>query len=151
VANTDFNEGVSSQAYQTKMDRGVSALNVGQNLVVNAVYLIPSPVHTGAVGRLVDGWQLSTIFSASGGTPFSPRVSGRNAQDQSRSTGGQRPDVLAGKTSSDMTSGTTAGCTAGTSRVDAGQKLGTPDLYFDPCAFFLPAAGFYGNSGRNLV
>ena len=33
----------------------------------------------------------------------------------------------------------------------AGTKLGTPDLYFDPCAFELPAAGFYGNLGRNTV
>lgn len=151
VANTDFNEGVSSQAYQTKMDRGVSALNVGQNLVINGVYMIPSPVHSGLMLHVVDGWQVSTIFSASGGTPFSPRVSGRNAPDQSRSTGGQRPDVVAGRNSENMTSGATAGCVSGTSRVAAGRKLGTPDLYFDPCAFFLPVPGFYGNAGRNIV
>src|SRR2546422_6512436 len=35
--------------------------------------------------------------------------------------------------------------------VPAGTKLGTPDLYFDPCAFALPEAGFYGNLGRNTV
>jgi hypothetical protein len=35
--------------------------------------------------------------------------------------------------------------------IPAGQKLGTPDLYFDPCAFELPPAGFYGNAGRNIL
>jgi hypothetical protein len=28
---------------------------------------------------------------------------------------------------------------------------GTPDLYFDPCAFGLREAGFCGNLGRNTV
>jgi hypothetical protein len=29
--------------------------------------------------------------------------------------------------------------------------LGTPELYYDPCAFFLPPTGFYGNAGRNIL
>ena len=29
--------------------------------------------------------------------------------------------------------------------------LGGPDRYFDPAAFALPAAGFYGNLGRNTL
>src|SRR5438128_12013843 len=32
--------------------------------------------------------------------------------------------------------------------VAPGQKLGTPALWFDPCAFAVPPAGFYGNLGR---
>ena len=35
--------------------------------------------------------------------------------------------------------------------VAAGQKLGTPNLYYDPCAFELPPAGFYGNVGRSTI
>ncbi len=141
VANTDFNEGVSSQAYQTKMDRGLSALNQSHVLVVNGVYRIPSPVHSGFVSHFVDGWQLSSIFSASSGTPFSPRVSGRNAPDQSRGTGGQRPDLVAGRSFDSIV-------------------LGDPNQYFDRSAFVLPPAappgfpagsGFYGNAGRNIV
>lgn len=33
----------------------------------------------------------------------------------------------------------------------AGAQLGTPDLYFDPCAFVLPAPGFFGIAGRNTL
>jgi hypothetical protein len=29
--------------------------------------------------------------------------------------------------------------------------LGTPDLYYDPCAFSRPAPGTYGNLGRNTL
>ncbi|OFW30077.1 MAG: hypothetical protein A3J28_10055 [Acidobacteria bacterium RIFCSPLOWO2_12_FULL_60_22] len=32
-----------------------------------------------------------------------------------------------------------------------GQKLGTPTLYYDPCAFTIPALGFAGNAGRNIL
>jgi len=43
------------------------------------------------------------------------------------------------------------GVSKGCAGVPAGTKLGTLDLYFDPCAFALPDAGFYGNLGRNTV
>ncbi len=29
--------------------------------------------------------------------------------------------------------------------------MGTPQLFYDPCAFSLPAPGTYGNLGRNTV
>jgi hypothetical protein len=35
--------------------------------------------------------------------------------------------------------------------IPAGSKLGTPDLYFDPCSFALQQAGFLGNLGRNTL
>src|SRR2546429_1545777 len=53
--------------------------------------------------------------------------------------------------SNDPTSGVTAGCTFGKTTIPAGIPLGTPDRYYDPCAFSLPAAGTYGNLGRNTL
>jgi hypothetical protein len=132
VANTDFNEGVSSQAYNPKVDRGPSALNQTQNLVINGVYQIPAAVKTGAASYLVNGWQVSTIFSAATGSPFSPRVSGRNAPDQSRSAGGQRPDIAPGRSYGSMV-------------------IGDPNQYFDPTSFILPPVGFFGIAGRNII
>ena len=35
--------------------------------------------------------------------------------------------------------------------VAAGRKVGTPDLWYDPCQFELQPAGFYGNVGRNTL
>jgi hypothetical protein len=33
----------------------------------------------------------------------------------------------------------------------AGTKLGGADHFYDPCSFSLPAAGTYGNLGRNTI
>lgn len=43
--------------------------------------------------------------------------------------------------------GTSAGCQG----IPANQKLGTPDRYYDPCAFALSPAGTFGNLARNTV
>ncbi len=152
--STDYQEGGSSQPYNTKADRGLSALHVGQNLSVNGIYAVPSPHGSGIVNGVFGNWQLSTIFSAASGIPFSAQEAGTgNAPDLNRSNGVQRPDLILGRNNSNITSGTTAGCTGpgGVVSIPAGQKLGTPDLYFDPCAFQLAPPGFYGNSGRNIM
>ncbi len=132
VANTDFNEGVSSQAYQPKVDRGLSALNQTNVFVINGIYRIPTLIHSGFASNIVDGWQLSAILSVASGSPFSTKISGRNAPDLSRSAGSQRPDLAPGRSSGSMI-------------------LGDPNQWFDPTAFMLPPPGFYGIAGRNIL
>jgi hypothetical protein len=151
VAQTDYNEGASSQPYNKLADRGLSSLHLEHNFVLNGIWTVPSPAKTGLVSYVLGGWQLSGIFSASSGVPFTVYVSGRNAQDLTRNAGRQHPDLVAGRSSSSITSGTSAGCGTGANAIKPGTKLGTPDLYFDPCAYFLPPAGFYGNAGRNTL
>ncbi len=58
-----------------------------------------------------------------------------------------RPNLAPGRNNSNIVSGTTAGCLG----VLAGQKLGGPNLYYDPCAFSIQPAGFLGNAGRNIL
>ncbi len=129
---TDYNEGDSSQPYNPKGDRGPSALHVGQNFVVNSLYAIPSRWKTGPASYLLDGWQLSGIFSAASGIPFTVNDSGTNAPDLARNSGRQRPDLVAGRKPGDIV-------------------LGAPSGYFDLKAFALPPVGFYGNLGRNML
>ena len=151
LGNSDFGEGLVTQPYNHKADRGLAATHIGQNLVVNGLWSLPSPAASGLVSQLFGGWQISSIFSASSGVPVGPTVRGSGgsgiAPDGRRSANEQHPELVAGRTVESMTTGTTAGCPG----LTGGQKLGTPDLYFDPCAFTRPEAGFYGNAGRNII
>ncbi len=151
VAQTDYNEGAASQPYDKIADRGLSSLHLEHNLVINGIWTVPSPAQTGIASYLLAGWQVSGIYSASSGVPFTVYVNGRNATDGTRNAGRQHPDLVAGRTSESIISGTSAGCGTGANAVQAGEKIGTPDRYFDPCAYFLPPAGFYGNNGRNTL
>ena len=58
----------------------------------------------------------------------------------------ERPNLVSGGNSNPV-SGTTAGCTG----MPAGQKLGTPDRWFDPCQFSVQPAGRFGNLGRDTL
>ncbi len=167
LGNSDFGEGLVSQPYNHQADRGLAATNIGQNVSISGLWSIPSPSDTGVLSKMFGGWQVASIVALSSGVPVGPSSRGANgaalAPDGRRSANNeQRPDLVAGRTVPSMTTGTTAGCTG----VAAGQKLGTPDLYFDPCAFTRPTVipipagavanqwfpgGFYGDAGRNII
>jgi outer membrane receptor protein involved in Fe transport len=162
-SNTAYpTEGTSSQLWGTKGDRGLSALNQTHNFVVNGIWNLPSPRGPRVLSSLLGGWETTGIFTAVTGTPFTALMSGANVNDNGRPGSGSRlrmPDWVGGRSFSSVTSGTTAGCTfingipgpyvAGRpNSVVPGQKLGTPSLWFDPCAFAVPAAGFFGDLGR---
>ncbi len=165
-SNTAYpTEGTSSQLWLTKADRGLSALNQTHNLVINGIWALPSPSQAKVVSSILGGWEVTGIFTAVSGTPFTPLLSGSNVNDNGRVGSASRlrlPDWVGGRTFSSVTSGTTAGCTfvggipgpyvAGRpNSVAPGQKLGTPALWFDPCAYAVPSPGFYGNGGRGTL
>ena len=104
------------------------------------------------MGKLLNGWRAGGIFSLETGFPFTTGIT-TNHSRSGVAGGGQtnsepdRPDLVAGRNNSNITSGTTAGCPG----VAAGRKLGTQQLWYDPCAFTLPPLGFTGNAGRNIL
>jgi hypothetical protein len=127
------------------IDRGQSSFTLGHSLRTSAVYRVPRFALTGIAGGLLNGWWTSGILTIQDGTPFSVSVTGQN---RSRRVGrANRPNLNPGRNNSNITSGTTAGCNG----VATGQRLGGPDLYYDPCAFSLQQAGFLGNAGMNIL
>ena len=130
---SDYAEGDNSRPYNPRADRGLSAVHLGRNLVINGLYALPALGGKGWAGRVLGGWQLSTVFTAATGTPFSPEMSGRWVPDRSRSSNRQRPDVVAGASYSDAI------------------NKGNTTQYFDPSIFVLPPVGTYGNAGRNVL
>jgi hypothetical protein len=154
VFGADFGGGDSTQgvmdAYNVRRDWGPATYGLRHNLVVNYSYALPIKSE-GWKRRLIEGWELSGITARQSGVPFSATTAFRPDNPNAVWRPGQlRPDLIPGMSNNPI-SGVTAGCTVGTAAVPAGLKLGTPDLYFDPCAFSNPQRGFYGNLGRNTL
>jgi hypothetical protein len=129
------------------LDWGRSDQTIAHSWRFNTIYRLPEFAGLqGVRGGLLNGWWMSGILTAQTGLPFTVSTGGT---DRSRSLGaGNRPDVVDPTRSSEsIVSGTTAGCGG----VDPGQKLGGPELYFDPCAFALEPLGFLGTLGRNTL
>jgi hypothetical protein len=82
------------------------------------------------------------------GDPFT--VTGNNTQRAGGNGNNGRLDLVSGVNVNELTTGKSIGCT-GLYNIPAGTKLGTQALFFDPCAFALPAPGFLGNEGRNIL
>ncbi len=112
-----------------KAERGLANYDVRHYFVTYWSWDAPAMPGPAWLGR---GWQWNTIATVSSGNPFSAVVgfdrAGANFQ---AGTSPQRPDLVAGR--------------------GANPVLGGPDRYFDPAAFVLPAAGLYGNLGRNTL
>ena len=121
-----LNGGNSPTAYENpylrSVDRGLCFFNVKHALRINAMYLLPFHGN-----RLVSGWQLSGIASATSGYPFS--ISTGYDRVGYASTGTPRPNYV-------------GGCQV---------NVGTVNEWFNPACFSLQAAGTLGNMGRDNI
>ena len=136
--------------FDRRRSHGPATFDVTQNWRFNATYHLPELISGGGVaGKLLNGWAMSGILALNSGYPFSPVIQNNRSRSgvQGSANKTDLPDLVAGRTASDIVSGVTAGCAG----VTAGQKLGGHELYYDPCAFRLPPAGFLGNLGRNFL
>lgn len=112
-----------------KAERGLSNYDVRHYLVVHSSWDVPSLPGPRWLGR---GWQWNTIATVASGNPFSVVVGFDRARARFQAgTSPQRPDLAPGASNNPI--------------------LGGPDQYFDPSAFLLPEAGFFGNLGRNTL
>ena len=131
------------------LDRGRSAFDARHNLVPTITYPFPFRVQQKFLGAIVDGWTVNGIATFRSGEPFTGRV-GSNLSNNGDRWAPDRPNLNPGF-SNNPTSGVSAGCTVGKTVIAAGTPLGTPNLWYDPCAFSRPAPGTYGNLGRNTL
>jgi hypothetical protein len=106
-------------------DLGLSAFHVGRNLVTNFTYDLPFTRFA-----LVRGWTLGAIATFSDGIPKTIFTGFNRAGDRARNTA-SRPNLASGKSNNPV--------------------VGGWEQYFDPTAFVLPPAGFYGNVARNTL
>jgi len=131
--------------FNPSRDRGRSSFDARHNFVPTITFPLPISFQRKALGAILGGWTLNGIGTFRSGEPFTGRYGSNNSKNGDRWSP-DRPNLNPGF-SNNPTSGVTKGCAG----VAPGQKLGTPDLWFDPCAFSRPAPGTYGNLGRNTM
>ena len=128
-------------------DYSLSLFHQAHVFSINGKYQMPWDhlLQSGVAKAALGGWEINSIWRATSGLAHII-AAGFDVARNGDPLAAQRPDLRPGF-SNNPTKGVTAGCPG----VAAGQKLGTPDLFFDPCAFSLPEAGTYGNLGRNTL
>jgi hypothetical protein len=122
--------GLASNPLSVAADRGLSNFNRTHNFRVSGIYAVPFRVK-GFVGEVVNGWQLTGVFTYLSGAPVNP-TSATNRVFTGTGQNGGRPDVVAG---CDLYSGF--------------QQL--HGLWFNPACFAIQPLGTYGNAGRDII
>jgi hypothetical protein len=127
-------------------DRARSAFDARHNVLLTATYPFPFKFKQKVVEAILGGWQVNGIGTFRTGEPFTGRAGSNISQNGDR-WNPDRPNLNPGF-SGDPTSGVLP---AACGKYPAGTPLGTPDLYYNPCAFSKPDKGTYGNLGRNTL
>jgi hypothetical protein len=136
------NEGIAGTtttmiSQNPRADWGPSNFNPAQQLKANFSYDLPfgaSKALGGGAGpvaqKFIGGWSWRGILTAQSGFPFTPLV-GSNQSNSGDSRNPDRVSINAGFTGDPIN--------------------GNVNQWFNPAAFVLPAAGTYGNAGRNIL
>jgi hypothetical protein len=119
------------------LDWGLSPFDVRHQAAINGSYDLPFgdgkaflSGSQGLRGKLVSGWTLSAIETLQSGFPFSPQL-GFNPTNNGDSRDPIRPSYNPNFTGNVIT--------------------GSPNEWFNPDAFVIPASGTYGNVGRDTL
>ena len=137
--NLDMNSGLTVAQAQNqpqmiynrnnvRLDWGPSALNVANQGSISVSYDLPfGKSASGAMRKLLQGWQVNSISTLLTGFPFTPQL-GSNRLGDGNTRNPDRPSLNPSFTGSAI--------------------LGTQTQWFDPSAFGVPAPGTYGTLGR---
>jgi hypothetical protein len=121
----------TTDVFNYNLDRGDSDLDRRHMFIFNATYALPTFKRWGSLASsLLGDWQFNTITTLMSGTPLNI-LSGVNTTGQTSATT-QRPNLVPG--------------------VPIYANVpGDPAQILNPAAFAVPAAGQFGDLGRNVV
>jgi len=139
-----------SNPFDLDFERGPAVQDVRANFRFSIIYSPPDFASLGSVaGKIFNGWQVSSIVALQSGQPLTVALGSNRSRSQTLNgpSGLDRPDLVPGVSIEDVTSGVSRGC----GDIPAGTPVGTPDLWFDPCAFTIPDAGTLGNVSRGAL
>ncbi len=129
-------------------DRGLSNFDIRHRAVINFLYELPFGRNLqGFARQALNGWELGSIATFATGVPFTVENSENRSQDQAVGANfADRPNLVSG-----VINNPTHGASLGCPGFAAGTPVGTPTLFFDPCAFTPQLLGTFGNLGRNTL
>jgi carboxypeptidase family protein/TonB-dependent receptor-like protein len=143
-----------NQAFYQNIDwtKGLSSFDSRNVFTLSSAYDLPfgpgkkfgSGV-SGIAQKFIGGWQMNGILTLRNGFPAQIT---RGNRYTALGIAAEVPDLAPGFSNNPIT-GTSAGCALFPGI--AGQKVGTPDLYYDPCAFIPTPDRTLGNLGRNTL
>ncbi|HKV38970.1 MAG TPA: TonB-dependent receptor [Blastocatellia bacterium] len=118
-----------TDAHNQNYDRGPCAFNIGQSFRLSSVYALPF-----SGNRVVEGWQVSGILSATSGLPINIQT-GFTFPTQSNLQGiqGDRPSY------------------SGVSGCNPSQVVGRADQWFNPACYVLQPFGTLGGVSRDSI
>src|SRR5438309_937135 len=155
ASSLSFSSGSQQFGLRRTLDRGLSDFDIRHRVTANFFYNLPSARRTSsafpdAFLQMLRGWRVGGIVGFRTGVPTTAQINVRRPGYLFAAT---RPNLLPGQ-SNNPTKGVSAGCKdpiTGATVLEAGQKIGGPNLFFDPCVFSVPEAGTIGNLGRNTL
>jgi len=122
-----FDSSAAQDERNLRLERGLSAFNVGRRVSAGLVYALPGPR---TWNRLLGGWELSGIVTVQDGTPLDPIDVVTDSANAGTFT---RPNIVPGQSIS----------------LPPSQR--TPERWFNTAAFTTPPPYQFGNAGRNII
>jgi len=126
-SQNDPSDPVIQNVRDLKSNRGSSNYDIRHRFVVNGLWALPFKGR-GVTAALIRGWQLSGIFSAQTGQPFTVTL---NTDPASTGAGPAHPDRIRD------------------GALPASQR--SVNRWFDLTAFVVPSCPCFGNSGRSIL
>jgi len=133
IDNADFTGGIYGfvpNTLDSSGERGRANFDATHNFVSSFVWDVPFlKSHSGFVGKVLGGWQISGVGTLRTGLPINPQL-GRDYAGVGSSSR-QRPEALRNPT------------------LPSGDR--SVDAWFDASAFVAPAFGTFASTGRNVI
>ena len=143
--------GLPQNSQNLSGDRGPSDFNAAQRLSLSFLYDLPLrrmwAQGPGWSRKLLENWQAGGILTAQTGSPFTVVLAGSPAASAAAFGNPERPDLVGDPFK--------AGPVAANPTCQAPAQVGTPQNWFNQCAFAEPAAKpfgpAFGTEGRNIL